>query len=280
MPNAANIAILLITLLRYNVFSYKILVFFPIHIKSHFDVFQPLFISLSERGHEVTVVSHFPRDITPTEYSLYTDISLKGTTSILKDVVDINEISGARYEKYFGITHLAKFAQTLCESSLSSAVIKKILKSNLQFDVILTELFNTNCAFAVLKNWSAPLIGLSSCAIMPWTNLQFGNPDNPAYIPNIFLDNANDMSFLQRVENSLMWILANSYNKHILNKIGNNIGTKFIGETGENLEFYGNKVNLLLVNSHFTLHGSRPLVPNIIEVGGLHIQGQNKLPEV
>lgn len=49
----------------------NILVFTPLPIKSHFRGFQPLFIELSRRGHNVTVASSFPLD-KPIEN--YTDI--------------------------------------------------------------------------------------------------------------------------------------------------------------------------------------------------------------
>jgi hypothetical protein len=40
------------------------------------------------------------------------------------------------------------------------------------------------------------------------------------------------------------------------------------------------KTSLLLVNNHFTLNYPKPLMPNIIEVGGMHIEQPKKLPEV
>lgn len=40
----------------------NILVFMPLPIKSHVRGFQPLFQELSNRGHNVTVVSSFPLD--------------------------------------------------------------------------------------------------------------------------------------------------------------------------------------------------------------------------
>lgn len=38
---------------------------------------------------------------------------------------------------------------------------------------------------------------------------------------------------------------------------------------------------LLFVNQHFALHGPRPLPPNVIEIGGIHIEKTRKpLPTV
>lgn len=39
-------------------------------------------------------------------------------------------------------------------------------------------------------------------------------------------------------------------------------------------------ISLILVNSHFSVNYPRPLVPNIIEVAGLHIDTPRPLPKV
>lgn len=49
----------------------NILVFWPLPIPSHFRGFEPLFTELAYRGHNVTVVSHFPKS---TPVVNYTDI--------------------------------------------------------------------------------------------------------------------------------------------------------------------------------------------------------------
>lgn len=38
--------------------------------------------------------------------------------------------------------------------------------------------------------------------------------------------------------------------------------------------------SLLLVNSHFSVNFPRPMVPNVIEVAGIHIKNPKPLPEV
>jgi hypothetical protein len=40
------------------------------------------------------------------------------------------------------------------------------------------------------------------------------------------------------------------------------------------------QTSLMLVNQHFSLSGPRPLTPQVIEVGGLHIKETKPLPEV
>lgn len=46
------------------------------------------------------------------------------------------------------------------------------------------------------------------------------------------------------------------------------------------LEELASNVSLILVNSHFSISGVRPVVPNFVEVGGLHIEEPRPLSKV
>jgi glucuronosyltransferase len=55
---------------------------------------------------------------------------------------------------------------------------------------------------------------------------------------------------------------------------------KYFGQDIPPLSELKKRTSLILVNSHFSLHGPRPTVPGFVEVGGLHIQSGGNLPEV
>lgn len=58
---------------------------------------------------------------------------------------------------------------------------------------------------------------------------------------------------------------------YIRAKFGDNIPT--VSELAK-------KVSLLFVNSHFAYHGSRPLPPQVVEIGGVHIKPLQPIPQV
>lgn len=63
-------------------------------------------------------------------------------------------------------------------------------------------------------------------------------------------------------------------------KKSNTIAKRFFGPDLPDLSDLVYKINLLLVNSHFSVNQARPTVPNFVEVGGLHINEPKPLPEV
>lgn len=66
--------------------SYRILGLFPHPGASHFHFFQPVMKALADKGHEVTVVSHFPNKIPIPNYKDEPLVGLKSLTN----AVDLN----------------------------------------------------------------------------------------------------------------------------------------------------------------------------------------------
>lgn len=80
-----SILVLIFLLSASAVNSYRILGLFPHPGISHWYFFKPIMKALSEAGHEVTVVSHFPEIEPPANYK---DVPLSGLTSLV-DVIDL-----------------------------------------------------------------------------------------------------------------------------------------------------------------------------------------------
>lgn len=73
-----------------------------------------------------------------------------------------------------------------CDLALNSTVIKNILNKKNKYDVILMEQFNNDCMMAIAWKLKAPVIGMSSCVLMPWHYDRLGNPLIPSYVPALF----------------------------------------------------------------------------------------------
>lgn len=268
-------AVILFFLVIQGINALRILVLFPHPGQSHFGVFRPLFKALSEKGHYVTVVSHFP-ELNHTEH--YQDISLKGTTNTLLEVINFETVTGSRYEKYTGGLLINDFARISCATSLKTKQVHQLLESKDSYDVILIEMFNSHCFAGFIEKFIAPFIGLSSHVLMPWANDWLGNPDNPAYVPNIFMDFSDTIDFFGRVENTVMQIFTKLYYKYIVTPESREYSRDYLGMNVPKDVMYN--ASAVLVNSHFTLNRPRPVVPGVIEVGGMHVGKIKPLPKV
>lgn len=83
------------------------------------------------------------------------------------------------------------------------------------------------------------------------------------------------MNFWQRFGNILMAAFETTYMKFFYEPYQNLIYEESFPGQKPSLDELKKNVSLVLLNSHFTLNYPRPYLPNMIEVGGLHI---NRVP--
>lgn len=266
-------------LLLYATFceTYKILVVFPHPGHSHFMVFENLFKELADRGHELTVISHYPLE---KPYPNYRDVSLKESSLLLKDIITLDMINGYRYEKWLAAILLRYFSSITLEQGLASENVQKFLQEENHFDLVLGEFFNTNSFLGLAKKYNAPLIAVSSCVAMPWSNDWFGQTDHPAYVPITFMDYSDQKTFVERVESTVLLVLNKLYFRYFMELPGNELAKKYLNVDLLEPEELLYDTSLMLANTHFTLNLPVPLVPNFIEIGGIHIGKANPLPKV
>lgn len=256
--------------------SSRILAIFPYNGKSHFDVFEPFVKELAARGHQVVVVSHFPQKQPVTNY---TDISLVGSITIdATDRVDLANMSGIAMLK----TAVKEFSGIWesCDKMLSFHKVQELLKSEEKFDLVVTETFVTDCFLPLVHKFKAPHVAISSCIMFPWSNDRMGNPDNPSYIPTHATWFSDKMSFSERLINVIANIAMKITFSVVEGVVTERLVHRHIGNDVPALSDIARNTSLLLLNTHFSLNRPRPLVPGIVEVGGLHLKPSKKLPKV
>lgn len=264
--------------------AYRIVGIFSHSGKSHLDTFTPVMKRLAEKGHDVTVISYHPSNLKLPNYRDVVIGNYEETYKHLDNAINLElvELLGGYLGKpiqYFTITRLAIFGQQACEAGYKSIAVQDFLKENSTFDLMITEIFNTNCFLPLARKFRSVLIGIHSATMMPWSAYQFGNPNNPAYIPNNFLPHSDKMSFFGRVENTAVLVFHKLFHDFFMLPSDRKFVSRYL-ETDTNLEDYMYNCTLLLVNSHFSLNLPKPLAPCVIEIGGIHIGNNKSLPQV
>lgn len=257
---------------------YEILGLFPHAGRSHFNAFEPLLKKLASKGHNVTVISHFPQK---NPLATYNDVSLEGTDDSCSEWFTFQQFTYTNLMKYYEPLYLAKLGINSCKNAFQSNELLTFLKKNdAHFDLIITEFFNSDCLLGFVHKYKAPLIGMSSNTIMPWMHMRFGNVEHPAYVPNNFLDHTDRMSFMQRVESTIMNVFVKFVYYYLIDIPTYDIVKPYFGDDLPLLSDIAMNSTLFLTNTHFSLFSPRPLVPSVIEVSGLHIGDVKPLPKV
>ncbi|XP_069672948.1 UDP-glucosyltransferase 2-like [Periplaneta americana] len=252
----------------------RILGLFPYNGRSHFIMYEALLKALATRGHQVDVLSHFPQK---TRLENYTDLNVEES---LRPV--INNLPMQIVETFHPISvlqFLVKENVNVCEKVFKHPVVKDLLNSTQTYDLIITEIFGTDCFLGFVHKFKSPYISLISSVILPWANDRIGNPENTAYIPNYFLPYTEAMTFTQRTVNTVFSICVKWYYYFFSERPAQRIAGQYFGKDLPPLSDIANNMSFLLVNSHFSLQQPRPMVPAVVEVGGIHIQEPRSLPE-
>ncbi|XP_032678545.1 UDP-glucuronosyltransferase 2B20-like [Odontomachus brunneus] len=261
----------------------KILGIFGHFGKSHFDVFKPLLEELARRGHQVTVISYFPRsESAKAKESLptYKDISICDPAINYVNIIDLHMIKHNVFRPLYELIMLRFMANTACKVGLNHPAIKEFLRSDEKFNLIITEAFNTDCFLGFVHRFKTPYISLSSHQIMPWINKDIGNEDNPSYIPNVFLGLSRPINLINRLLNTVVLLLTKLAYEYWFRFHDQSIANEVFGPDLPDLRKISKQVQAILLNTHSSLHGSVPLLPNVVEIGGLHISPRvNPLPK-
>ncbi|XP_015605149.1 UDP-glucuronosyltransferase 2B30-like [Cephus cinctus] len=253
--------------------AYRILGLFPLHGKSHFIMCNYLMKTLAARGHQVDVVSHFPLE---KPVANYTDINISGS---LPQIVNNLPFDVIQQFSSIDLTYLTNIAGLDICRLMDHPEIQKIIRNPPQdppYDLVIHEMFAAECYLAFGHHLKVPVVGIITSVLFPWLNEPMGNPSNPAFVPSPFSDFQLPMTFWQRVKNVFMEnMMTYSFRKNT--EIQNEIVKKHFGPDAPTVRELERNISLILVNSHFSFNNPRPLTPAVVEVGGLHLQGDDGL---
>ncbi|XP_068632701.1 UDP-glucosyltransferase 2-like [Battus philenor] len=257
--------------------GFNILCLLPYPGKSHHMVFEPILEELTSRGHNLTVVSFFPRQ---KPHPNRRDISLRSLTPLNVEVIDFASIDFSFYglERYFEhipiVTHLAKSNLKLCRVLLESRMFDEFVEAKGNYDLIIVEHFNSDCMLGIVHNYGLPSVGLSSCALLPWSMSRVGAPDNPAYVPGMTLPLVDEMTLSQRIENTFFLLFYTIWYEIIIRHEEQRLLEKKLNRRLPPLEDIGKNASVVLVNTHHSWNGVRVMPPSVIEVGGIHLHNK------
>ncbi|XP_050469962.1 UDP-glucosyltransferase 2-like isoform X2 [Bombus huntii] len=242
----------------------RILGLFPLNGKSHWMMAERLMTSLAERGHQVDVVTHFPMKNPPPNYK---QISVQGTIQSPVNNVHAINVTRIRNIDVKFITDVA--GKDLCKLFEHEQLQNVIKKPKDHYDIVITELFAAPCYLAFGRHLNKPVIGIVTSAFHEWLSTLTGNPNNPSFMPGLFSSFGQRMTFWERLHNTFLTNLISWQMNYYLDEQGVYV-KKFFNIDAGIPELYQD-IAAILVNSHHSINGVRPMTTGVIEVGGLHI---------
>lgn len=250
----------------------KILAMESIASKSRWYLMRSVLRAMTDNGHHVTVFTPFLDG----DRENYTEVNLSKHISpnLNIDVIYILE----NFVKTTSIIPIAvQKSRDVCDVLFENDQWKNISSKGpkqTEFDVIITELLGSECVSYAASALGLPLIYvISTPMITHYERAVFGHHPNTAAVSHILADYAVPKSFVQRLTNIVIMVyslFATQYKEKML---------KYT-EPKSYDSATPIQPSLVIFNTHFITDASRPLLPNAIQVGGIHLNPPGVLPKV
>jgi len=244
---------------------------------SHNLVYPPYIQELANRGHYITIITNYP-----IEHPNINNLSLKGSMPISNNKKNISNVEGnSMNEIRLSINVIWSFYDRgkIYENIFSVDSVKTLLNSPFKFDLLITEHFNSELFLGFVLKFNIPFILLSSCNLLPWNQYAAGQPYSLGTIPSTLTGLGTQMNFYSRIKNTISHTIQLLGFKLLCRTRDEAIIKRKLG-VEISLDQLILNASLIMVNTHFTIFEPKPLVPAVVEIGGIHIMPIKPLPIV
>lgn len=256
--------IILLTAISSSISS-EILCIFPLPSHSHTTVYNAVTTELVKRGHKLTIVTTYPRDSDRNHENItLIDLSF---VSVSYDKTVVNFLTkNDDKEMTYAFVDLVRL-------SFTSSDVQQLLKSDKKFDLLLIEAVGFAPFHAFAELFNVPVVGINSADSSSAGHEIMGNVMHPVAHPDRTLEFPVARTFSERLMSTVYWLafrymiipmVAKEFDKITTDHFPNN-------KIKSNYELLSN-VDLLLVNTHPAMGYIRPILPNTIQLGFLHIK--------
>ncbi|XP_019625058.1 PREDICTED: UDP-glucuronosyltransferase 2C1-like [Branchiostoma belcheri] len=249
-------AVLLLVFLGFNTIdscsSEKVLLVPPPRGKSHWMALAKVGRALVEKGHLVTVV-------------------------VSEDIVEKRRTEWPDFQfEAFQDQGIEARLKTLQDNVHSVARILSLYELR---DIFVTAFgeFRNYCAL-LLAHFRVPHIALMRGDPNCLDEKATGVPLPPSYVPSLATDFTDDMSFAQRLQNVLLYTFLPMISRWGASSLYDELVRKYVGEE-ETIQSVTSRTDLWLYLTDNVLDFPRPIMPNMVQVGGLNVREADPLTE-
>ncbi|KAK7873059.1 hypothetical protein R5R35_000343 [Gryllus longicercus] len=252
----------------------RILGIFPTPSISHQLPYQAVMKALAARGHQITVISPDPLKEPVTNY---TDIDLSFSYKLFRQMItfaDMSEVDPVTVVKLLTPGYFQ-----LVDEQLGSKQIQDFLKYNASqgFDLVFYEWWGYEALFGLIHAvGSPPQVGILSFGgtVVQWRSI--GNPHNPAINPDALTGFTDQMTFWERVQNLMSNIILTWHWEGVMFTEHEKIMRKHFGSAPPPVYDTSRNLSLLILCNHWTLEYPRALLPNVLQLTGLHVREETR----
>uniref|UniRef100_A0A6P4FGA1 UDP-glucuronosyltransferase 1-6-like n=1 Tax=Drosophila rhopaloa TaxID=1041015 RepID=A0A6P4FGA1_DRORH len=258
----------------------NILGLFSSHSPSHLIIHMSVAKALAEAGHNVTVVSMMEPKIKHKDITLIVIPMDEEQELILEN--QMTEMAGQKNSLVSTMNRLLNDMDVMIKAQadlLSDPRFQRIYET--KFDLMILGYFINDFQLAVAHKLKVPVIVDWMSAPIPAIEQFVGNPSEVAYVPILGTAVSHPMGLFNRIENLAKSLLFKGIFFAFDIKLTRIYKEVFPEKDQPSLSDLRKNISMAFVGSQLNSEGPiRPLVPAIIEIGGIQIKDKpNPLPK-
>ncbi|GAB0093836.1 hypothetical protein DMENIID0001_090180 [Sergentomyia squamirostris] len=239
--------------------------------KSHYILQAALMKGLAEAGHNVTIVAPYKQQH-PVKNLREIVLNVKIPDGLSKILFHLTQSSTKQQ-----LDDMFNFGLTFTNDTLGDPKMQALMSSDEKFDMIIFDIFYSEALLGLGHLFNAPVVVFSTFVASKGSTDLNGSPSPLSYVPHFQFTYTDRMSFSQRLANTLLTTFENVYSTIYYYEMQEVLYNQYFSEPKPKLDdLWRTSVPLVLLNSHFSLSYPRPYLPNMIEIGGFHV---NKTPK-
>ncbi|XP_044748258.1 UDP-glycosyltransferase UGT5-like [Coccinella septempunctata] len=248
----------------------NILVIFSSPSRSHNVLGIRLSEGLLKQGHHVTFVNPFP---SPQMENL-TSIHMESISKFFEDLMLSNK-ELANNGVIGNFRRMSGALTTPNELFWQHPFVDKLIKEKPKFDLLITLAFFNDAILGLGQHLGVPTVVFTCIGHFTIWNNYVANP-TMVYSRNP-IANAPTEYFWGRLATVAANLVMGIANDYFIAPFNQGLLDKHLPHSPTLKELQRN-VSLVLANSHYSVEPARPYVPNMIQVGGYHVQDVKPLP--
>ncbi|XP_078655984.1 LOW QUALITY PROTEIN: UDP-glucuronosyltransferase 2C1-like [Branchiostoma floridae x Branchiostoma belcheri] len=276
--------LLLVIFITHRSCSEKVLLVAPPRGTSHWMALADIGRALVNRGHIVTVV--VAENIVAKRRAEWPDFQFEtfqdqGADARYKTLQDDHYSRGRKLSFYEerGLfdTTLGEF-RNYCALLLNDSNLQSRLRTRQYSVVISVAMFHCGAIVSAHLDSLIPHVVLTYGHPAHLDEKATGAPLPLSYVPLIGSDFTDGMTFLQRLENVVVYSLKSAMLRRAISSAYDELVRTYVGEE-ETIQSVTSCTDLWLLQTDILLHYPRPRMPNMVQVGGLNVRVAAPLTE-
>ncbi|VVC33548.1 UDP-glucuronosyl/UDP-glucosyltransferase [Cinara cedri] len=238
--------------------------------KSHWNMMSGVLRALTDRGHNVTVFTPFVDG----DRKNYAEVDMSRE---LKPLISVNIkliYNVVRNPAVF-LSNLINRTRSDCNAIYGHPRMTDILTaaSPSDFDAVVTTVMGTECTAYVATVLRVPVIYLVPMPIITFLERTlFGHVPNPATVPHLYSGHGVPKTFADRFVNTALTVYYSCVSWYVERKLALSDPRPY-----DRIDLV--KPSITFTNTHFITEPSRPLPPDVVQIGGIHLVPPKEIPK-